>query len=224
MIECGQANHLFDAYLNGELSPSLTAELHAHVISCRPCGQELSLLEACGDVIATDRIGPRPGEGFTGQVLAASRSARTERVRAERWRTFSLWAGAGVAAAAALMLFILPLSAPGNPDTLVQGMRVSVGEIDAEKVGEPLVRRMMLQTILAKEALRRGAGAVGELGGFCVSEFYSALQRGLSEADSWVVPYFQGADPSFAETPLQDLLGILEDHQLAGGDDGLEFM
>ena len=224
MIECGQAENLFDAYLNHELSASLTAELHAHVISCGRCGQELALLEACGDVVATDRIGPVPGDDFTDRVLAGWGPARRVRVSLERWRRFSLWGGAGVAAAAAIMLFVLPLSMPGNPDTLVQGMRISVGEIDADQVGEPLIRRMMVQTIRAMDATGRGARALGELGAFGLSEVHSALQRGLSEPGVGDTGYFGGAGPSSVATPLQDLTRILEEHKRAGGDEGLELM
>ena len=135
-----------------------------------------------------------------------------------------MWAGAGVAAAAALMLFVLPLGVPSSPDTLVQGMQVSVGQIDADQVGEPLVQRMMVHTIRAIDATGRGARAVGELSAFGLDEVGSALQRGLGESGAGSGAYFEGADPSSAATPLQDLVRILEEYQQSGADEGLELM
>ena len=44
MITCQHARQLFDRYLDGELSPSLQAELHAHQLSCSACQTELAML------------------------------------------------------------------------------------------------------------------------------------------------------------------------------------
>ena len=55
MIDCRQANNLFDVYLDGELGGSLTTELHAHVLACDDCRLELALHKAGGDVVAADR-------------------------------------------------------------------------------------------------------------------------------------------------------------------------
>ena len=54
MITCQHARHLFDRNLDGELSPSLQAELHAHQLKCPECQSELAMFEACGAVVALD--------------------------------------------------------------------------------------------------------------------------------------------------------------------------
>ena len=46
MITCQHARHLFDSYLDGELSANLQTELHAHRLNCTSCQNELALLEA----------------------------------------------------------------------------------------------------------------------------------------------------------------------------------
>ena len=73
MINCQQARQLFDRYLDDELSPSLQAELHAHVLHCSPCQSRLAVLEACGDVIRLDKSEPVLTSSFTDRVMAARR-------------------------------------------------------------------------------------------------------------------------------------------------------
>ncbi len=73
MITCQHARQLFDRYLDDELSASLEAELHAHVIQCARCQNHLAVLEACGDVIRLDACEPRPSGSLADRVLAARR-------------------------------------------------------------------------------------------------------------------------------------------------------
>jgi hypothetical protein len=184
----------------------------------------LALLEACGDVVATDRVGPKPSADFTENVLAASRSVRAERVRLERWRRFSIWTGAGVAAAAALMLFALPLGGPGIGKTSVKGRQVSATEVDANEAADPLVRRLMLQTIRAMDATGRGAQVLGTFGTIGLREVHDALQRGLSDPAAVGPDYFGGSDSQAPAGPFDDLIRILENHQPIDAADGLEIM
>ncbi len=101
MISCRQARHLFDAFLDDELSPAMRTELHTHRLSCPECSRELALLEACADVVRTDRREPMLHEDFTDRVMVAFRSRRP--VPAHRWRRIAVFAGSPLAAAAVLV-------------------------------------------------------------------------------------------------------------------------
>ncbi|MGQ9649689.1 MAG: anti-sigma factor family protein [Phycisphaerae bacterium] len=105
MITCQHARQLFDRYLDGELSPSLQAELHAHQLSCSACQTELAMLEACGDVIMLDRRRePKLSDSFTDRVLLARRAQLAAQPRRRSWgRTFVV-VGSPLAAAASIVL------------------------------------------------------------------------------------------------------------------------
>ncbi|HSW46216.1 MAG TPA: zf-HC2 domain-containing protein [Phycisphaerae bacterium] len=133
MITCQHIRQLFDRYLDDELSPSLQAELHAHILNCTPCRNHLALLEACGDVIRLDRREPHPGASFADGVLAARREQVAAAPRAAasgRWRRAGWYIGGPLAAAASIAL-ILTVGAPvfdGRPsrETVVDGHSVAV--------------------------------------------------------------------------------------------------
>ena len=69
-MTCRSFRQLFDGYLDGELSESQTAELHAHLLQCPLCQREVELMRAGGDVIALDTRGPRLSDDFTDRVMA----------------------------------------------------------------------------------------------------------------------------------------------------------
>lgn len=115
MITCQNAKQLFDRYLDGELSSSLQAELHAHQLNCGDCQQELAILEACGDVVRMDAREPRLDSSFTHRVMLAYREQRSSPHR--RWRRIGLWAGSGLAAAASIALAVIWM-VPNNPPDL----------------------------------------------------------------------------------------------------------
>lgn len=109
MISCRDAHHLFDRYLDGELSPSLQTELHAHRLNCTDCQNELALLEACGDVIALDRREPMLSASFTDRVLLARR-AQGIPVRRVSWTRRLAVLGSPLAAAASIALAVMTIS------------------------------------------------------------------------------------------------------------------
>lgn len=102
MITCQDARQLFDRYLDDELSPALQTEVHAHVLHCSECQNDLAIAEACGDVIRLDKCEPRLSGSFADRVLAASRPMR--QVHAARARRLPWLIGAPMAAAACLAL------------------------------------------------------------------------------------------------------------------------
>jgi hypothetical protein len=69
-MQCEQARQLFDAYLDGELSPPLAMELGAHRIHCPECRRALALLEVSGHIIASDRDPVDLSSGFSNRLLA----------------------------------------------------------------------------------------------------------------------------------------------------------
>ena len=81
MISCEQTQHLFDSYLNDELSASLVAEVDAHRLECAACRHQLTLMEACGNVIRLDACEPRPSADFTDRLMAILDEEKTSR----RW-------------------------------------------------------------------------------------------------------------------------------------------
>ena len=115
MITCQHARQLFDRYLDGELSPSLQAELHAHQLSCSACQTELAMLEACGDVIMLDRRRePKLSDSFTDRVLMARRAQLASQPRRRNWGRTLVVVGAPLAAAASIAL-CLTLMWPSAP-------------------------------------------------------------------------------------------------------------
>ncbi len=125
MITCQHARQLFDRHLDDELSPSLQAELHAHVIQCTPCQNQLALFEACGDVIRLDAREPRVSGSFADRVMAGRRqqlaTAAAKRPVAGRrmvWRIGApMAAAAGIVLAVTLGLFAY--NRVSNPGTVV---------------------------------------------------------------------------------------------------------
>ena len=215
MIDCDQARNLFDAHLNDEISSSWTAELHAHAVACGSCRRELSLLTACGDVIARDAVAPMPSSSFTDSVMAATATVRGRTARWNRWRSLSVWGGAGAtAAAAAIMLWFTPLGSV--PQGIVRGQFV---DGPSQQTFEPA-----LFPVRAMRATQQGAQAIQVLGQYGLNRFGDALGGGLLGAGLRGLDAFgdTGVDPSVGA--LSDLLRILHEQQQADADDDFEVM
>lgn len=129
MITCQHAKHLFDRYCDGELSPSLQTELHAHQLSCGECQGELALLESCGDVIAYDRCEPTLSASFTDRVLLAHR-AQSKPAPRRNWGRLVISIASPVAAAACIGLAVLLVAPTGSKvnGTRVAGMEFTVSD------------------------------------------------------------------------------------------------
>ena len=69
-MRCEEARQLFDAYLDGELSPSLATELGAHRVRCAACRRSLALLEVSGHIISSDREPVAVPDDFSERLLA----------------------------------------------------------------------------------------------------------------------------------------------------------
>jgi hypothetical protein len=113
-MNCSEAEQLFDAYLDGQLTGSLRLELDAHRLRCRRCQQTLAMMEACEHVLTADRRVPELAEDFTERVMTdvGQRRRIPGRLRSTR---VALAAGFVVQAAAVLILAIIIQSQPGEP-------------------------------------------------------------------------------------------------------------
>jgi len=122
MMTCRQVEHLLDAYLDGELSPSLRAEVHAHRLGCPRCQRRIELLEVCGDVIRMDRREPVLSADFADRVMAGFAASRRARHRRVPW---VVRLAAPLAAAAAVAFAVLNLTVRSG-ELSSQGRRATV--------------------------------------------------------------------------------------------------
>lgn len=100
-MNCEQAQQLFDAYLDGELSPSLKTELGAHCVQCADCRRAMALTQVSGHILSADRDPVELDVGFSDRLVACVDS-RTNHwtVRFRRWA----YIGGPMAAAAVILL------------------------------------------------------------------------------------------------------------------------
>lgn len=135
-VTCRHVQQLHDAYLDGELSSGLMAEVHAHVLQCPVCQQQIETIRACVDVIANDRSEPRLSAGFAARVVAAlpPTTAGTipfiETRRIRRRRLVRAFARTGLPAAAAALLFAALL----YPQVQERPTRVAGEAVDAARL------------------------------------------------------------------------------------------
>lgn len=147
VMTCRNVATLRDRHLDGELSPSLSAEMHAHLLQCPACQRQFEMFRTAGEVIARDRSEPKLRADFAAGVVArmskapASRNSQPIRLHTRRdlrerfWRlAFSV----SVPAAAAILflgVLIWPISAPTKSRGLVAGY-VSTRATDAAGVND----------------------------------------------------------------------------------------
>lgn len=123
-------------YVEGTLAERERALLHEHLSTCAVCREELELARNAVSALATLEERPVP-LGVTGSVLAEA-ERRFERRRTAVWQRFQ-W-GAGIAAAAALVL-VVALNVGGNgadPAIRAEGGRAGMAATDAAAEPEQL--------------------------------------------------------------------------------------
>lgn len=110
-MNCWDAEQLFDAYLDGELSGTLRLELDAHRLRCARCRKALAMMDACAHVVANDAPPARLSADFTDRLMAVidARHGAAAPRRLTAWQRFGQrrWLFAGLAQAAAIGLFAL---------------------------------------------------------------------------------------------------------------------
>jgi hypothetical protein len=109
MLTCEQTEHLFDAYLDDELSSSLRAEVHAHRLECSHCNHRLSLLACCGEVVGDNVSEPSLREDFTDRLMGNMPPRKVRASGGTSPRFYRLFAAVATAAAAvAITVLIVP--------------------------------------------------------------------------------------------------------------------
>lgn len=126
-MRCEQARQLFDGYLDGELSASLTTELGAHRLRCAECRQALALLEVSGHIVRTDQEPVQLEQNFTERLLGCMEQRSLPWLM--RWRREMYIAGT-LAAAAVIALAFLGLF--DNRESKVAGVK----EVRIERTSE----------------------------------------------------------------------------------------
>ncbi len=142
-MNCTQAQELFDAYLDGELSGSLATEFAAHKLQCPACRRELALLEVTGHVVAADTATPSLSDEFTERLLSCALSAPLPWYR--RPATL-IKAGSALAAAACLAIVLtLAFSSPASPDPAIDDQPLApavAGEQERVESAEQLLENV----------------------------------------------------------------------------------
>lgn len=126
-MRCEEARQLFDAYLDGELSPSLATELGVHRVRCAACRRSLALLEVSGHIISSDRDPVAVPEDFSERLLACVD------VREHGWVAkvrHSLYFVGPLAAAAVIAMAFLGFFDRGR-DSRVAGVKVEPTHAEA---------------------------------------------------------------------------------------------
>lgn len=120
-MRCEQARELFNAYLDGELSPTLETELAAHRLHCAECRRSLALLEVSGHIVASDREPVELQGDFTDRLVAC---VKTRNGTWTRYVRPGLYLGGPLVAAAVIVLAFLGAFDRGGGKTQVAGEAV----------------------------------------------------------------------------------------------------
>lgn len=209
-MRCEEARKLFDAYLDGELSSSLTTELDAHRLQCAACRRELAILEVTGHVLGSDRDPVVLQDDFTDRLLAC--------VDRGGWRWGLIrryvYIGAPLAAAAMIALAFLGAFDRGGGGR-VAGERVERVVVRAPAAPEPAaspsaediaaaeraVDEWIEQMRAGVEAKRQGGESLQTALDLTVLQILDILE----ELNDRSAPHFPGADvkpPFSTKDPL----------------------
>lgn len=137
-MHCEEAQQLFDAYLDGELSPSLAAELGAHQLQCARCRQSLALLEVTGHILASEPDDAGLSHDFANRLLACLKQPKTRPMRRlQRW----IYLGVPLAAAATIALAVTGVfdrqtRVAGDTDSMPSARAPAVDPVTAEASGK----------------------------------------------------------------------------------------
>jgi len=194
MITCRQAESLFDAYLNGELSDALRCEVQAHQLSCGSCRRTLAILQTTAEVIARDRGEPGLGAEFTDRLLACLERRETAAgATSRRWRRWAIGGGSGVAAAAAIAVsltaWLMWTPGPTPADNRVAGRivhAVQLYPIADERMAGPTEDRATLLPVTVGYLARSAASAYRD-GQEAINAFAEVGQWGVLYANQVIL-------------------------------------
>ncbi len=122
LMTCRHVRQLHHAYVDGELSSSMMAEVHAHLLQCPECQRQVEMTRVCGSVVAEDRSSPVLDSGFASRVVAEMQArgpiqrSVLETRRARRQRLWRVVLNASLPAAAAVLLFSVLIWPTGDSE------------------------------------------------------------------------------------------------------------
>jgi anti-sigma factor RsiW len=220
LMTCRNVRQLHDAFVDSELSSSLMAEVHAHLLQCPECQHEVELLRATADVLALDRSEPMLDSGFASRVIAQMPKTVTvvevaddeSEQHASRQRFMRIFAKGFIPAAAAalfLSVWIWPsferTDAPGR----VLGTAVAVDASGVKSVVSP--------TLDAVADTQQAARNLNQLLQFSVNQAGQGVRQNLSRKD---LP--TSDDVSLLDMFLQPFNGMIQGEEDPEPTDGPE--
>lgn len=219
MLTCRQVQNLHHQFIDGALSASLVAEIHAHLLQCPACQREVEISRAAAHVLAKDFPEPALDSGFASRVVAAMAEKRpvrkspvlVRREQSSRWRRFAM-VGSLPAAAAVVFLAILiwPSEDRSTRDTKVAGAVTSVVDaVGVKDIADP--------TLEAVAGARDAAQSLNQLLQISANEARQSMQDGLREIDS-TAP--RSEPPSLMELFFQPFDEVLRPEKPATAKDG----
>ncbi|MCG8406155.1 MAG: zf-HC2 domain-containing protein [Phycisphaerales bacterium] len=199
LMTCRHVAQVRDVYLDGELSPSLTAEVHAHLLQCPECQEQFEMFRACGEVIAKDPPEPRLDSGFASRVVASLPKANStfgtglQTRRSLRQRFWRLAIGTSVPAAAAVLFFAVLIWPSGGP----------YGQVLPAVYEKPAdaVQGVVTPTLNAFEETQDAVKSLGKLRGILAAD----VQKNVGDARHYV-DEGEGAENDGPEVTLLDVL------------------
>lgn len=189
-VTCRHVRQLHDSYIDRELPAGLTAEVHAHLLQCPACQQEVEMVRACGGVIASDRSEPQLDAGFTARMAAmvAERAAvktipfkQVESRRDRRWRKLRSIAMTSIPAVAAMLFFAILIRPGDEAPTTVTAVR----GVAVEQAG---VKGMVEPTISALSQTRQAVQDFNQLCEIAVSDAASGASRAIGRSSAADAP------------------------------------
>ncbi|MFH1420004.1 MAG: zf-HC2 domain-containing protein [Planctomycetota bacterium] len=180
-MTCRHVQKFRDAYLDDELSPSLTAEIHAHILQCPACQREVEMIRVSGNVIANDDAEPALPMDFANRVVASLPNVGTGSMsglltrRARRRRFWRAVAGMSLPVAAALLFFLVLVwpAATGDRRPPAVAGATAVSAVGAGDVVE--------STLNMLEETRQAAEGVNRIVGYSIAEAQENVRKQLDK-------------------------------------------
>ncbi|MEK6642967.1 MAG: zf-HC2 domain-containing protein [Planctomycetota bacterium] len=173
-LTCRHIRQLHDNFVDSELSPSLTAEVHAHLLQCPECRRQVQMLRTVGDMIARDDTAPSLSSDFASKVVAQLPQVRGDVDSFDRrWGrrlTFNRVLFPALAASLFIAIVIWPRQESGN-GTKVAGASAMKSVVDptmeavagTKKAAESLNTLLTISVDQARSDVREGMDKVEQL-------------------------------------------------------------
>jgi anti-sigma factor RsiW len=145
-------DELLQRHFDGDLDAAESAQLQAHLASCRVCSARRAAFARLADMISKSAMQSADQVDFSGMfariergIQAEAKTKQDEKPVAKvipissRWRSLSTLtaAGAGLAVAAAVLLMVYQPGEPGRPGASVEGVSPSSASSGAPEAVAP---------------------------------------------------------------------------------------